>query len=136
MVAVVLVTGACGSNDPSGTVDTIGAGIIHGRVTTLSGEAVSAGEAVIHVRHHPNGCSQPPHEIPKASTKVDGTYRIPLYVTDFPTSASCFHISVEPSSGWKVPAPKVFDLESLDLHFRSEPPYDSVRVDFTLEPAE
>lgn len=136
MLAILLVAGACGSTDPSGTVDMSGAGIIHGRVTTLSGEAVSAGDAVIHVLHHPNGCGQPPLESPKASTKADGTYRIPLYVTDFPTGASCFHISVEPSSRWKVPAPKIFDIESLDLQFRSGPPYDSVRVDLTLEPAE
>lgn len=122
---LALTVGACGTTDP--TVHTVDA-IVYGTVTTASGAPVD--DATVTLTHHPDGCDNPDEALGRDFTDSNGHFRAGLPVSGPPDEADCFLASAEPpeSSGLEAPEPKQFDAD-----FRRSPPYDSVRVDFTLD---
>ena len=122
---LALTVGACGTTDS--TIYTVDA-IVYGKVQTASGEPVDG--ATVTLTHHPEGCEDPDESLGQDITDSTGHFRAGLPVFGPPDEADCFLASAEPpeGSGLEAPEPKQFDAD-----FRRSPPYDSVRVDFTLD---
>ena len=122
---LVLTLSACdGRTPPLETVDAI----VYGTVTTASGASVDG--ATVTLTHHPDGCDSRDVDMDLGVTDSTGSFRVGLPILYGETKNSCFLASVDPSdgSGLDTPEPKQFDAD-----FRSDPPYDSVRVDFVLD---
>jgi hypothetical protein len=103
--------------------------IVYGEVETASGEPVDG--ATVTLTHHPDGCDNPDVDLGRDFTDSTGHFRAGLPIASAPPDEkSCFQASIDPprGSGLATPEPKQFDAD-----FRSNPPYDSTRVDFVLD---
>mgnify|MGYP006293219259 CR=1 FL=1 len=128
-VLVLLMVGACDGYKtiPPETAQAV----VHGHVTTASGEAVD--DASILPRAHFVSCDSSGASQGVAYSRDDGTYEQHVVgLTD--AEVACVTITVD--------TPPIEDDQdeadttvTTDLRLRYEPPYDSVRVDIALKPA-
>ena len=125
VVLLVLTVGACETTDS--TIHTVDA-IVYGTITTASGASVD--DAAVTLTHRPDECDNSDVDLGRDFTDSTGRYRTGLPLLHAVTKNSCFLATVNPpeGSGLAASEPKQFDAD-----FRSNPPYDSVRVDFVLD---
>jgi hypothetical protein len=113
-----------GPTPPLGTVDAV----VFGTVETITGAPVSG--ATIQLLAHEDSCAAQPGRFHPVTSDATGRFTRPIaYLTN--PSIACFTVDAEAPAESDL-GDTTITVEPVDLEFRTDPPFDSLRVDVTL----
>ena len=122
------VVGACddGTTPPFGSFDAV----VFGAVKTM--EAVPLSGAVVRVRLYRDSLDARPSNFSPVRSDETGIFtRQVAFPTDPSVAGLDIEVEAPPGSGL---ADTTFTVEPVELEFRTDPPFDSLRVDVVLPP--